>query len=172
MSKKLNCLFAFFLIFIYSQAQNLLTPDKVYGQLFVDVQMNRVFSDSKTFADCLPKKNPEEILRLYNLEKNNPSQWFCDYILSDNKQSAELTLAGMAPLFLKVADANKILPVKATLQNKFLKPGRLVTTSKQSGQQWDAPNAWAPLQWISIIGLKNYTQHTLSKNIANRWVFE
>ena len=40
-------------------------PDKIYGKLFVDVQMNRVFPDGKTFVDCIPKRKPAEILADY-----------------------------------------------------------------------------------------------------------
>jgi alpha,alpha-trehalase len=33
-------------------------PDKIYGDLFVKVQMDKIFADGKTFVDCIPKKNP------------------------------------------------------------------------------------------------------------------
>ena len=46
----------------------------------------------------------------------------------------------------------------------------MVTTLTNSGQQWDAPNGWAPLQWIAVKGLENYQQTTLAKDIAERWV--
>ncbi|MCW8193679.1 alpha,alpha-trehalase TreF [Proteobacteria bacterium 005FR1] len=42
-----------------------LTPADRYQELFVDVQMSRVFEDSKTFVDCVPLKDPEEILDVY-----------------------------------------------------------------------------------------------------------
>jgi len=32
--------------------------------------------------------------------------------------------------------------------------GGLATTLVNSGQQWDAPNGWAPLQWIAVVGLR------------------
>jgi len=44
----------------------------VYGELFHDVQMQAVFTDSKTFADCLPIGRPEEILARYELQKQHP----------------------------------------------------------------------------------------------------
>jgi alpha,alpha-trehalase len=40
----------------------------------------------------------------------------------------------------------------------------------QSGQQWDRPNGWAPLQWIGISGLKRYGLHQLADDIAHRWL--
>jgi len=45
----------------------------------------------------------------------------------------------------------------------------LLTTLKRSGQQWDAPNAWAPLQYIAIDGLNNYRQVDLARTIAENW---
>src|SRR5579872_2087511 len=46
-----------------------LGPDKVYGKLFVDVQMNRVFADGKTFVDCIPKRKPADIVADYETLK-------------------------------------------------------------------------------------------------------
>src|SRR5882757_1690227 len=45
-------------------------PDKIYGKLFVDVQMNKVFADGKTFVDCIPKRKPAEIISDYEAQKD------------------------------------------------------------------------------------------------------
>ncbi|KYP15556.1 alpha,alpha-trehalase TreA [Flavihumibacter sp. CACIAM 22H1] len=52
------------------------SPDQLYAELFADVQMARIFPDSKTFADCIPKKDPAEILKSYRAAKNNPALRF------------------------------------------------------------------------------------------------
>ena len=39
-----------------------------------------------------------------------------------------------------------------------------------TGQQWDAPNGWAPLEWMTIWGLDRSGQKELAKDIAERWV--
>ena len=44
------------------------------------------------------------------------------------------------------------------------------TTTLRNGQQWDAPNGWAPLQWIAIKGLDYYGQKALAASIAERWI--
>ena len=36
--------------------------------------------------------------------------------------------------------------------------GGLPTSLKQSGEQWDFPNAWAPTTWITIHGLMKCDQ--------------
>src|SRR5574338_101436 len=57
-----------------SGQQNVRTPAEIYGQLFTDVQTQKVFPDSKTFPDCIPKRDPDEILKEYiTAKKNNPS---------------------------------------------------------------------------------------------------
>ena len=45
-----------------------------------------------------------------------------------------------------------------------------MTTLIENGQQWDSPNGWAPLQWITIQGLRNYGYHELADQIAERWI--
>ena len=45
----------------YVQYEAAIPPDQEFPQLFEAVQMSGVFSDSKTFADAVPKKPPEEI---------------------------------------------------------------------------------------------------------------
>ena len=43
-------------------------------------------------------------------------------------------------------------------------------TLQETGQQWDAPNGWAPLQWIAIQGLREYGFHALADKIKRAWV--
>ena len=45
------------------------TPLQLYGELFVDVQLQRVFEDGKTFADAVPNDDPATILRRYREER-------------------------------------------------------------------------------------------------------
>ncbi|TDX29432.1 alpha,alpha-trehalase [Modicisalibacter xianhensis] len=49
-----------------------MTPAERYAELFVDVQCSRVFEDSKTFVDCIPRKDPEAILAAYRACKDDP----------------------------------------------------------------------------------------------------
>ena len=56
------------------------------------------------------------------------------------------------------------------IENHFLKDGGLISTTIYSGQQWDAPNGWAPLQYMAINGLLNYGYNSLASEIASRWL--
>lgn len=101
---------------------------------------------------------------------NGESGFYFDYDFKEGKQKNNYTLAAMFPLFFNIASFDEAEKVAETLHQKFLKDGGLITTLETTGQQWDAPNGWAPLQWIAIKGLNNYYMFSLSKEIANRWV--
>jgi alpha,alpha-trehalase len=100
-------------------------------------------------------------------EKNG---WFMDYNWKLKHTTSQQTLAGVFPLEFKIADVKQAAKVASALKTKFLKPGGLVTTFKRSGQQWDNPNAWAPLQYMAIDGLNNYHQTNLARTIAESWI--
>lgn len=101
---------------------------------------------------------------------NNKEGWFMDYHAGRDKIAKEFTLAGMFPFFMNIADKQQAARAVEYLKKNFLKPGGVVTSLRTTGQQWDAPNGWAPLQWITIIGLENYGYHDLAKDIARRWI--
>ena len=115
----------------------------------------------------LAKKRKAAINKYCWSASNN---WFVDYNIGTKKQSPELTLAGMFPLFFQLTEAKNAKKAATVLQNKFLKKGGVVTTLKTTGQQWDGPNGWPPLQWMTIIGLENYGNSILAKEVAQRWV--
>lgn len=98
------------------------------------------------------------------------NSWFMDYNWKLKQISPNETLAGVYPLEFKIADARQADKEANELKTKFLKPGGLVTTFKRSGQQWDNPNAWAPLQYMAIDGLNNYHQTSLARSIAENWI--
>jgi alpha,alpha-trehalase len=95
--------------------------------------------------------------------------WYVD-CNTKGELSHEMTLAGVSPLFFELAPEERIESIVAVLRDKFLQPGGVVTTLKETKQQWDAPNGWAPLQWLTVKGLQNYGQDTLAREIAERWV--
>ena len=96
--------------------------------------------------------------------------FYFDYDIARDQQTNAMTLAGAFPLFFKVATEGQAKAVARTIEKKLLMPGGVVTTLETTGQQWDAPNGWAPLQWITIVGLENYGYHQLAAEIASRWI--
>jgi len=80
------------------------------------------------------------------------------------------TLAAVAPLYFGLATPEQGRAVTARLERDFLKPGGFVTTLVSSGQQWDAPNGWPPLEWLTIEGVRRYGSGDLADLARQRWL--
>jgi alpha,alpha-trehalase len=96
--------------------------------------------------------------------------YFMDYDWRTHRRTGELSAATLYPLFVGLASARQAGKVEAVTRSRLLEPGGLVTTTIVTGQQWDAPNGWAPLQWIAVRGLARYGHRSLAHTIARRWV--
>ncbi|MFT0715652.1 trehalase family glycosidase [Flagellimonas lutimaris] len=101
---------------------------------------------------------------------NEEEGYYFDYNIDDENLTSQLTLAGVTPLFFEIPTPDQAEKVKDIVMNTFLKEGGLVTTLDHSGQQWDAPNGWAPLQWLAVNGLLNYGYVDEAKEIMTRWL--
>lgn len=80
------------------------------------------------------------------------------------------TLAAAAPMYFGLATAEQGRSVASRLERDFLKSGGFVTTLIVSGQQWDAPNGWPPLQWLAIEGVRRYGRSDLAQRARERWL--
>lgn len=96
--------------------------------------------------------------------------FFHDYDFVARQQTKTKSLAAMFPLYFNMVEPQQAIRVAKCIQQDFLKSGGVTTTLNNTHQQWDAPNGWAPLQWITIKGLQNYQQDGLAKTIRKRWV--
>jgi len=102
----------------------------------------------------------------YNAEKG----FYFDYDFVAQTQTDCQTLASVFPLFFKVANPSQAEKVAHILQNYFLQDGGVITTLNKTGQQWDSPNGWAPLQYMTYKGLINYGFIDLANDVKNRWM--
>ncbi len=112
-------------------------------------------------------------IRKQNIQKHcwhEALQSFVDFDAKANQQKEVLSLAMVFPLVFNIATAEQANAIANLLETKFLYPGGLVTSLQQTGQQWDAPNGWAPLQWMAIKGLQKYGHAQLAETIAQRWM--
>lgn len=99
---------------------------------------------------------------------NDKLQYYADYDLDANGIRDELTAASAFALFVGVASHDRASATAEALQ-QLLHPGGLMTTLHKTDQQWDAPNGWAPLQWIATVGLQRYGQDDFARRIAKNW---
>jgi alpha,alpha-trehalase len=96
--------------------------------------------------------------------------FFKDYNFVKDQFTNVPSIAGMYPLFFEMATQEQATTAAEVIERDFLKDGGVVSTLNNNGQQWDAPNGWAPLQWATIQGLRNYGQDELANTIKSRWI--
>ena len=101
---------------------------------------------------------------------NDKQGWYADYDLRKQAVRDQLTAAALYPLYVKAAARDRAGKVAAATRAQLLKAGGLATTTVNSGQQWDAPNGWAPLQWVATEGLINYGQKDLAMDVTWRFL--
>ena len=101
---------------------------------------------------------------------NKEQGFYFDYDFTEGKQKQVLSLAAAFPLFFSIATNEQADKVADIIEQKFIKPGGAITTLETTGQQWDSPNGWAPLQWITVVGLENYHHTYLAIDIAGKWI--
>jgi len=101
---------------------------------------------------------------------NEAKGFYFDYHFIDRQFSTQYTVAALYPLFFLAATPEQAAAVAKLVEEKFLQQGGVVTTLNLTGQQWDFPNGWAPLQWVAYKGLKNYGHTQLAAGIRNRWM--
>ncbi|MBQ5890368.1 MAG: alpha,alpha-trehalase, partial [Clostridia bacterium] len=95
-----------------------------------------------------------------------------DYNFEKKKQSEIFSVASIYPLFVGLADEKHAKAVVDNL-NRLEREYGLLTCEENDVEgtfQWDAPNGWACLQYIAIIGLDNYGYKEEARRVAEKYV--
>lgn len=95
---------------------------------------------------------------------------FADWDCEAHHATSVLSAATLYPLFVGLASRAQAASVARLTHDTLVAPGGVRTTLTRTGQQWDAPNGWAPLQWIAVAGLQRYGREDIARDIARRWV--
>ncbi|MGJ3232022.1 MAG: trehalase family glycosidase [Oceanicaulis sp.] len=93
-----------------------------------------------------------------------------DLVIGEERFAGNLSCAAFYPLFEPVAGRERASSVAKRACELLLRPGGLVATTRETGEQWDSPNGWAPLHWIAAAGLDRYGEHALADTVANRFL--
>lgn len=105
---------------------------------------------------------------------NEEAGVWLDYDLINKKPRNYFVPTNLAPLWVKaydIADTEKIsAAVVEYIDNLGLDsyPGGVPNTLYETGEQWDFPNVWPPMQYILIEGLDNLGT-AAAKNISTEW---
>ena len=133
---------------------------------------------AEAFQDVGDSAKAKEYSTLSTKRKNaikkycwsDEKKFFFDFDFIASQLKEHFTLASAFPLFFEIASPDQALAFEEILREKFLKHGGVTTTLEQSGQQWDAPNGWAPLQWLTFKGLLNYGLTEVADQLKSSWI--
>ena len=140
--------------------------------LFLEQTLAEVYklTNNKAIADRYSKAARLRTSAIKEYCWNESKKFFFDYDFKEQKQKEHFTLAATFPLYFRVASQAQAEHVASTIHSQFFKEGGLITTLSATPQQWDAPNGWAPLQWIAVAGLMNYGMFHLAGAITSKWI--
>ncbi|WP_134614128.1 alpha,alpha-trehalase TreA, partial [Pseudomonas aeruginosa] len=100
----------------------------------------------------------------------HPAGYYADYDWQRRRPIERINAASLFPLFTGLASAERAGRTADSVAAQLLRPGGLATTTRASGQQWDEPNGWAPLQWVAVQGLRAYGRDALAEDIGRRFL--
>lgn len=101
---------------------------------------------------------------------NDEKGFYFDYDFVKEEQTPIIAASALFALWAGVATQDQADAVAIVVRDKLLQTGGVVTTLHETGQQWDWPNGWAPLQWAAIQGLRAYGHEFLADEIKKRWI--
>ncbi len=111
-----------------------------------------------------------EIMNKFMLNKEN---LFFDYNFKTGKNSEVFSVASLFPLYVKAATEEQ---AEAAVKNlcRLEENYGVATCEKGSGKgisyQWDYPNGWSCLEYVTVVGLLNYGYTEDAKRIAQKFV--
>jgi len=106
------------------------------------------------------------------------NMWY-DWDLTEYRQRREVVAAsGFFPLWAIegpedpwLADLNIDQIVDSLMtRSGLVRVGGIAATTTFTGEQWDFPNAWAPIQLIVIEGLENVGRSEMARELASRFL--
>jgi alpha,alpha-trehalase len=100
----------------------------------------------------------------------NRNGYYGDYDWRLGKPRENLSAAALYPLVAGVAWPERAQRTLSAVNQNLLKERGLATTTFETGQQWDAPNGWAPLHWLTIEGARRYGRDDLAKDVGTRFL--
>lgn len=116
------------------------------------------------------RKRAEDRAALINaLMWNEQDGQYQDYDFARRRTRRYPFLTTFYPLWVGIASSAQAARVTANLP-LFERDGGLQTSTTQSGDQWDAPFGWAPLQLIAIEGLRRYGYRAEADRISDKFL--
>jgi alpha,alpha-trehalase len=94
---------------------------------------------------------------------------YLDYNFQTNQRRHYEFATTFYPLWAGIATEKQARRVVENLP-KFEAAGGLLTSTQVTGNQWDKPFGWAPLQLIAVNGLRRYGYHQQADRLAQKFI--
>lgn len=115
----------------------------------------------------LAEERAEAINKLF---WNADDEMFMDVLWASGEHTGRISAASFYPMYFEAATPEFGQQQTPILLNRLLKDGGMLTSIRNSSQQWDAPNGWAPLQWMAYKGLQHYGFEDEARTLKMRWL--
>ena len=144
----------------------------------LNVLLYRMEEDAATITDTLGRtgearrwrdRAAQRRIRIDRHLWDQASGLYLDYDVRAGQRRHYPFLTTFYPLWAGIASDAQAARVRANL-SLFEAPGGLMTSTTESGSQWDAPFGWAPLQLIAVEGLRRYKFDEDADRIAAKFV--
>jgi alpha,alpha-trehalase len=131
---------------------------RIYALLDREREAETWWARSRTRASTVNEKMWDAEAGLYR-----------DYRFDDDTLSDYEFATTFYPLWTGIASEDQ---ARRVAENLVLleAPGALLTSTVETGSQWDAPFGWAPLQMIAVEGLRRYGYHDDADRLSAKFI--
>jgi len=135
------------------------------------------FAASRSRAAAFEDAAQRRVKAMQRILWSEELKTFRDFRLDIWKPSSVVSISDYAaPLWAGLPDSTQVpLMLEQLRRSGLMQEGGASTTTLHSGQQWDAPNAWAPLQLMLIEGLEDVSRFSapaamMAEDLAQKWL--
>ena len=125
--------------------------------------------DRAAEADTWAKRAQDRAARINQLMWDQQAGLYFDYEFVHHRLRHYPFLTTFYPLWAGIASKDQAAAVVRNLA-MFERPGGLQTSTYASGNQWDAPFGWAPLEMIAVDGLRRYGYNAEADRISREFL--
>ncbi len=118
----------------------------------MNITVNELKEDIVMFEDAMSSRKQGMLEILWD----DVAAIYRDYNITSETSSMITSASSFIPFWANLIDKENVnRSYSAFMSSNLLQPGGVLTTAiTTSGQQWDAPNAWAPIVLLIIDGLR------------------
>jgi alpha,alpha-trehalase len=140
----------------------------LYLMEFQTAEILRIL-DRPADATTWEKRAQDRAGHINQLMWDEQSGLYFDYEFVHHRLRHYPYLTTFYPLWAGIATKDQAAAVVRNL-GMFERPGGLQTSINASGNQWDSPFGWAPIEMIAVEGLRRYGYEAEANRISREWL--